>query len=257
MSEHAVFGAYAGFYDALYADKDYEAECDFLEAVFAECGVGPGASVLDLGCGTGGHVVPLARRGYDVTGVDRSASMVDRAQSKAGEADTLAGFVIADIRALELGRTFDAVISMFAVVSYQLTDADVSSVFSSARRHLATGGVFVFDVWHGPAVLTQRPEVKTKTVAAPGGDEITRTAHPTLDEDARTVEVVYDVVRTSAGVVVEHTSEAHIVRYFFADELRALLSEAGFGDITIGPFGEPDREPTVDDWNISVVARAL
>lgn len=256
MSEHAVFGAYAGFYDALYADKDYESECDFLEQVFAQHGMTPGGSVLDLGCGTGGHVVPLALRGYVMTGVDRSSAMVDRAMIKAGEAGVAAEFVVSDIRTLDLGRTFDAVISMFAVVSYQLTDADAAAVFTTARRHLRSGGVFVFDVWHGPAVLTQRPGVKTKTVGAPGGDEITRVARPTLDEDARTVEVAYEVMRTSAGVVVEHTTEAHTVRYFFANELRELLAGAGFGDIAISPFGELDREPTEEDWNISVVARA-
>ena len=257
MSDQAVFGAYAGFYDALYADKDYAAECDFLEEVFASQGIGTGASVLDLGCGTGGHVVPLSVRGYAMTGVDLSAAMIDQAAAKVAESGVGADLAVGDIRTLELGRTYDAVISMFAVVSYQLTDADAAAVFATARRHLTAGGVFVFDVWHGPAVLAQRPEVKTKTVATSGGDTITRVARPTLDETARTVEVAYDVTRTSGGVVVERTAEAHTVRYFFADELRRLLDEAGFGDVTIGPFGELGREPTEEDWNISVVARVL
>lgn len=256
MSEQTVFGAYAGFYDTLYADKDYEAECDFLEQVFGPRGVATGASVLDLGCGTGGHVVPLALRGYAMTGVDRSAAMIDRAAAKVAEEGVGADLVVGDIRTVAFERVFDAVISMFAVVSYQLTDADAAAVFATARRHLRPGGVFVFDVWHGPAVLSQRPEVKTKTVAAADGDEITRVARPTLDEAARTVEVAYDVTRTSAGVVVERTAEAHVVRYFFADELRALLREAGFGGVTVGPFGDMSREPTEEDWNISVVARA-
>ena len=257
MSDHAVFGAYAGFYDALYADKDYEVECDFLEEVLASHGIARGASVLDLGCGTGGHVVPLALRGYEMTGVDRSAAMIDRAAAKVLESGTGADLVVGDIRASDLGRTFDAVISMFAVVSYQLADADAAAVFATARRHLRPGGVFIFDVWHGPAVLTQRPEVKTKVVTTAEGDEITRVARPSLDEGARTVEVAYDVTRTSGGVVVERTTEVHTVRYFFAEELCSLLNGAGFGDITIGPFGEPDCEPTEEDWNISVVTRAL
>src|SRR5207248_11417549 len=68
-----VFGPqYAEAYDTLYRDKDYSAECDAIEHVFRLYGIGPVRRVLDLGCGTGGHAVPLAERGYEVVGVDRS-----------------------------------------------------------------------------------------------------------------------------------------------------------------------------------------
>ena len=72
-----VFGAeYAGAYDAIYAEKDYEAEVDLIERAAARFGDDAAASVLDLGCGTGGHAIPLARRGHRVTGVDRSPAML-------------------------------------------------------------------------------------------------------------------------------------------------------------------------------------
>src|SRR5260370_19420094 len=76
-----VFGAdYANAYDVLYQDKDYASECDLIERVFAEYAAGRRVKgVLDLGCGTGGHAVPLAERGYEVVGVDRSAEMLRHA----------------------------------------------------------------------------------------------------------------------------------------------------------------------------------
>ena len=68
-----VFGRdYAAAYDGLYQDKDYRAECELIERVFNLYGQGPVRRVLDLGCGTGGHAVVLAARGFDVLGVDRS-----------------------------------------------------------------------------------------------------------------------------------------------------------------------------------------
>src|SRR5690349_22945696 len=78
-----VFGReYAGSYDTLYHDKDYAGECDLIEHVFRVYGDGRVSSVLDLGCGTGNHALPMARRGYEVVGVERSASMLSRARQK-------------------------------------------------------------------------------------------------------------------------------------------------------------------------------
>lgn len=72
-----VFGpGYASVYDLLYQDKDYAGECDLLTRLFADFGASPIGSVLDLGCGTGGHAMPLARRGFRVTGVDAAPAML-------------------------------------------------------------------------------------------------------------------------------------------------------------------------------------
>lgn len=252
-----VFGRYAGFYDALYADKDYEAECDFLESVFAENGVGPGSSILDLGSGTGGHAIPLARRGFEVVGVDRSAEMAGRASAKALDAGVCVDFVVGDVRDEALGRTFDAVVSMFAVVGYQIANDDLSRMFGNVRRHLEPGGLFVFDGWFGPAVLVERPEVKIKTVVDPAGDVITRVARPTLDVVAQTVEVAYEVTRESGGEVVEVTSESHKMRFLFAQEMALLLQSAGLELVALGPFMDLSRPPGVTDWNFSAVARGV
>jgi len=138
---------------SLYKDKDYEAECDFLEQIFSRCAKYPIRTILDLGCGTGGHALPLARRGYEVTGVDLSEHMLERARQKAAEAGLAISFHQGDIRILDLGCTFDVVVAMFAVISYQTSNEDLAAAFRSARRHLKPGGLFVFDCWFGPAVL--------------------------------------------------------------------------------------------------------
>jgi len=118
-----VFGSYAQFYDALYQDKDYEAECDFLEAIFKQHAKGSINNILDLGCGTGSHIIPLAQQGYLVTGVDQSENMLSAAQIKANaRCSTInkPAFHQADIWDFNLHQSFDAVISMFAVISYSI-----------------------------------------------------------------------------------------------------------------------------------------
>jgi predicted TPR repeat methyltransferase len=85
MSDQVFGQVYANQYDFLYSDKDYEGECDLLEEISRRYGDGSVCTILDLGCGTGIHAIRLARRGYEVTGVDRSAEMLAKAERKAAE----------------------------------------------------------------------------------------------------------------------------------------------------------------------------
>jgi SAM-dependent methyltransferase len=244
------FGAaYADAYDAVYGDKDYEAEVDLLERLFARHGVGPVRSVLDLGCGTGNHAIPLARRGYAVLGVDRSEAMLAHARGR-GEVE----FVQGDLRHVDLGRTFDAALMMFAVLGYQLANADVLAALGTARRHLAPGGLLVFDVWYGPAVLAERPAPRLKVVDLANG-QLLRVAEGTLDVRHQTCAVRYRVWRLEEGRVAAETREQHTVRYFFPLELELLLQTAGFELARLGAFPDVDREPDESTWNVGVVAR--
>ena len=81
-----VFGTYGEYYDIFYDDKDYEQECDFVQKIFKKYSSSPVKSILDAGCGTGGHSIPLALRGYEVTGIDASPVMIKKARQKAKEA---------------------------------------------------------------------------------------------------------------------------------------------------------------------------
>ena len=125
----SVFGKYSRYYDLLYRDKDYAAEAEFVRGMLQKHR--PDAhSLLDLGCGTGRHAALLARAGYTVTGVDRSQEMLEVARSQ----DALPGldFVRGDLRGIRLGRKFDVVLSLFHVMSYQTSNADLDATFATA-----------------------------------------------------------------------------------------------------------------------------
>lgn len=78
------FGAYSRYYDLLYATKDYAKEAAYISGIVKRHG--PGArTLLDLGCGTGVHSCAFARAGYQVVGVDRSETMLERARERAAK----------------------------------------------------------------------------------------------------------------------------------------------------------------------------
>ena len=249
---------YADCYDALYLDKDYEAECDLIARVLRTYASNKIASILDLGCGTGRHAFPLARRGFEVVGVDRSEFMLDQARSKAAGPGELLScrFHHSDIRSADLGQEFDAVLLMFAVLGYQVANADVRATLHTARRHLRPGGILLFDIWYGPAVLTQRPSDRVKIIPS-GSGKIVRTSSSTLETKRHSCTVRYHVWKIAGERLLSETEEEHTVRYFFPMELSLFLELTGFAPIRIGAFPEFDRDPDEQTWNVLCAARAL
>lgn len=77
-----VFDRYASYYNLFYRDKNYAAEVEYVDALIKKYAVGETVTMLDLGCGTGGHAVLLAQKGYHVAGVDRSDTMLAIADEK-------------------------------------------------------------------------------------------------------------------------------------------------------------------------------
>jgi SAM-dependent methyltransferase len=247
------FGKYSAYYDLLYADKDYAAEADYVART-----LGSARSVLELGSGTGRHGRLLASRGFDVLGVELSAEMAAEAEREGRLAGppSAGSFAceVGDLRSFRAGRTFDAVISLFHVISYQTGNDDLAAAFETGAAHLAPGGVFLFDVWHGPAVLTQQPTVRTKE-AADGGRRVRRTATPTLDTNLSTVRVDYEVAceDLSTGETARF-GEAHLMRYLFPTEIGLLAAAGGFEQLAAEEF-LTGRPPSPDTWGVAYLLR--
>jgi SAM-dependent methyltransferase len=247
---------YSNFYDRFYREKDYDYECDLIEEVFRLYDTRP-RSILDLGCGTGSHALILARRGYQVTGVDHSPHMLEAAGRKARAENLEITFLQQDISALTLDRetSFDAVISMFAVIGYVAENAQLEQTFANLRKHLVPGGVFLFDCWYGPAVLTQRPETRVHTYTGNQNHRLIRIVTPEPDTLKQVVAVNYRVLEIEGDRVLNETSETHRMRYFFPMEIRYFLEKAGFTYIQLYPFGDMGRKLTSGDWNMLAAAR--
>jgi SAM-dependent methyltransferase len=254
----SVFGAaYADCYDILYRAKDYAGEVDLVERLLTRHGAGGPRDILDLGCGTGSHALPLAARGHRVTGVDRSPGMLAQARAKAA-ALSLAHppeFVEGDVRGFDLGRGFDVALMMFMVLGYQYENADLVAALANLRKHLAPKGLFVFDVWNGLAVLAQRPGERT-VEARDGETRIVRRTHTRLDAMAQLCHVHFDIERTE-GTGTATWDETHTMRFFFPQELDLLMRCNGMRLLELARFPEGEGPPDENAWNVVGVAQAV
>ena len=253
----SVFGGYAKYYDLLYRDKDYSAEVDFVYSIINQyC---PNVeTVLELGCGTGGHATSLAKKGLRIHGVDVSETMLDMAKDRHGEMPekerAQLTFQKGDARSLHLGKKFDVVLSLFHVVSYQTSNEDVLNTFKTAKEHLREGGIFLFDFWYGPGVLTERPEPREKKLSGEG-IEVMRHAEPVMHANDNVVDVNYSIKVTELGTAkTESFSECHRMRYFFQPEIEYFLENAGLQLVNSGEW-MTGGEPGFNSWAVYCVAR--
>jgi len=251
-----VFGKYSSYYNLLYKDKDYAGEVEYVHGLIQK--YSPGAtSILDLGCGTGRHDFLLAEKGYSVVGVDQSEEMLAIASSQLStlnpQPSTLR-LAQGDVRNVRLNKTFDVVISLFHVMSYQTTNEDLNAAFETAKVHLKKDGIFIFDCWYGPAVLTDRPTVRAKRLE----DEdifVTRIAEPVMHPNENIVDVNYHVfIRDKASDRVDEIKESHRMRYLFKPEIGRMLKLEGLELIRCEEWMS-GKEPGFDTWGVSFVVR--
>lgn len=144
-----IYGLLASVYDEINNEIDYGAWADFIEKIIKkEYKVGQPELVLDLGCGTGRMTVELARRGYDMTGVDNSPEMLEVAREyaiDAGVGDKML-WLLQDMREFELYGTVDVTVSCLDCINHLTRSSDVRRCFDLVHNYLVPDGLFIFDV---------------------------------------------------------------------------------------------------------------
>jgi len=256
------FRDYATYYDLVNRGKDYATECGFITSLLcSDRALDRG--MLELGCGTGGHAIQFANQGIPVQGIDISEEMLRIAMSRstAATAAATAGatalcFEQGDARSYRAGRKFDAVLSLFHVVSYQTANQDLADTFETARVHLDPGGRFMFDFWYGPAVLSDRPRIVERVVAS-DDVEVNRRTTPTMRVNDNCVDVHFDITVTSKSSRESVSfAEDHHMRYLFLPELRHMLGRAGFSNIEFRRWLSSE-EPSDTGWYACCIAEAI
>jgi SAM-dependent methyltransferase len=224
-----MFRHTASVYDLLYeaGGKDYAAEATVLHALVQDRS--PGASsLLDVACGTGGHLVHL-RRWYEVAGVDLDPGMLDEARRRLpGEQ-----LVEADMRSFRLERKFDAVLCLFSSIGYMTSTRDLDRAVSTMVSHLRPGGVFVVDGWLRPDAWRQDAPIFVQT-ASDDTMTVARLSRGRRDGNKTTLEM-HHLLGSPDGI--EHVVDMHELTLFEPHQYEESLHNAGL--VAIEPMQSP------------------
>jgi SAM-dependent methyltransferase len=207
-------------------------------AFYVDAAKESGGSVLEIGCGTGRILIPTARAGINIVGLDASPSMLaecrNRLTNESAEVQSHAELVTADMRGFDLGRTFKLATIPFRPFQHLITVDDQLSCLRSIHRHLADGGELIFDLFN-PSLeaLANRPlgEVfaDEPEFVVPDGRRVVRrhriAAHDRFAQ-VNEVELLYDITHPNGRQ--ERLVHAFQMRYLFRFEAEHLLVRAGF-----------------------------
>jgi len=230
----------------------YEARRDV--ALYVGLAMERGGRVLEVGCGTGRVLIPIARAGLEIDGIDESQRMIDRCASRvASESPDVQRRVRlhrVDARNFDLGQKYDLVIAPFRVVQHLITIDDQLAFLASAARHLAPGGSLVFDVFNpnfqALVAVDGTEKEDTPPTPLPDGRSFRRAARVKRvrwADQVSEVEITYYVTEQS-GEKAERFVQAFDMRWYLKAELVHLLARAGFRVQSI--YGDLDRSPFTD-----------
>jgi len=212
-------------------DTDYSKWVDYIEAVFRRYGAKP-RTIADLACGTGSITALLARRGYDVTGVDISGDMLDAAREKSMKMGLKIPYVCQDMRRLTLHRPVDAITCMCDGINYLSRMEDLDSALDSISRNLKPGGLLFFDI----SSYFKLSSILGSKVMADPGEDISMIWINRFDgkEKLLTMELTFFVKK---GAQYTRFDEIHVQRAYLEEEIREALERHGFTGIeSFGPF---------------------
>lgn len=249
MSDN-VFKSYSRYYDLLYKEKDYLAEVDYIHQILKNNNIFNG-ELLEFGSGTGKHGCILASRDYKIHGIELSSDMI-------AVSEKASGFTCqqGDISKIRMNKFYDAVLSLFHVISYQVTNFQLLEVFSNANRHLKPGGIFVFDFWYSPAVNSQIPETRIRRFKN-DEVEITRIGEPSIYCNDNRVDVNYTIFEKEllTGEVFT-VQECHPMRHFSLPEIDLISKFLGFERVSAEEF-LTGNTPNENSWGVCVVLKKV
>ena len=256
MKTNKIFDQYSFFYDLIYKNKDYGSEVRFIDKVIKKYLRKKNKKILSLGCGTCNHDILLAKKGYEITGVDLSSSMLDIARIKIEKAhlSTKVKLINSDIRTMSIDTEHDLAIALFNIVGYQTTNKDIGEMLQSVSKVIQSKGLFLFDCWYMPAVLSDKPTDRIKEVRV-GKSELIRLTQSTLNQSLNTIDIKFHVIETQNGMIKNDVEEVHSMRYWSLPELEMHLNTNGFDMIHVCKFLDLISAPDDKEWNIFVIAR--
>lgn len=215
------FNDIAPYYDNLMDQVPYRMWVGYLLLLWSQQGVKP-LTVLDVCCGTGNVSDLMEDEGYQVTGFDLSAQMIEKAKSKAAQSGSLVEYLVADATAFDFKTKFDAAYSFFDSLNYITTAEGFRSAVFQVAKHLKPGGSFIFD-------LNTRYAFDQRMFDQQSLRKDAKLRYRWRgDWDPETLQIAVKMKFWADG---KEFIEVHRQRAHPDEEVRAVLADAGFIDV--------------------------
>lgn len=241
---------FAQVYDLFMNDVPYEAWTEYLVSLLKEHGVEEGL-VLELGCGTGSVTELLAKRGYDMIGIDNSMDMLEIAMEKKVVSGHDILYLLQDMREFELYGTVAAIVSICDSVNYITEDEDLLEVFRLVNNYLDPGGIFIFDL----NTIYKYREIMGERTIAENREEGSFIWDNYYDEEEQINE--YDLaifIPEDEDGLYRKYEEVHYQRGYELERIKELLEEAGLA--FVAAYDAFTKEPPKEDSErIYVIAK--
>ncbi len=216
-----MYNDFAEVYDKL-QDADYEQFVDYYERIFKKFNKSP-KLVLDLACGTGNITIPMAKRGYDMIGLDLSCEMLNIARNKAADKNLDILFLNQDMCEMELYGTVDAIVCALDGLNYITDTEDMKEVFRLAENYLNPGGIMVFDL----NTEYKLREILGENTFVSEEDDIYYVWRSEFCEDTKVCEFELNFFCRQPDGSYERFDELQAERAYSEKEIRQFAKEAG------------------------------
>jgi len=221
-----IYEKFAEYYDMIYGRKEYQKESDVIERIIAKSCTRRPTNILDIGCGTGSHAIALSKRGFNVTGIDFSPRMIEKAKKNAAAQKSKARFVVQDMRKIKLHKRFDCAICMFGGFGYILTYDGLASLFKGLRQHLVEKGLFIYEFWNiggiKPSPYQTWLRTREKKVT------LYRLSESSFQPSTNTLRIDMHFIVLHDAKLVESFDETHTLRCYTLPEMNHYLVNNGF-----------------------------
>lgn len=242
------YGAFAEYYDSLTSNVSYDETAKYVADILSENGIKKGI-LLDLACGTGTMSVQMAKRGYEVIGIDNSPEMLSEAREKAYEAKEDILFLCQDMCDIDLYGTVECTICLLDSLNHLESEEELLAAFKGVLLFTVPGGLLIFDV----NTQYKHKYVLGNNTFVYDNDDVYCVWQNEYDDESKTVEIFLDFFEEENGLY--RRSSEYFTECAFSDEtIRRLLKEAGFSNVKA--YGELSRNaPSETEERIFYVAR--
>lgn len=221
--------AYSGFaevYDFLMRDVDYNGWVNYIEKIFRKKNFNP-HTILEIACGTGNITNKLAKRGYDVVGIDKSTEMLTFAKNKAYDLGADVKYLNQDMRELDYNKNVDSILCLCDGINYILEKQELMTVLKKVYSLLKEGGLFIFDI----SSYYKLSQILGSNIYAENFENVSYIWENYFDEEESICELNLTIFKRK-NKLFERYQECHYQRAYKTEEILNALKKSGFKNIS-------------------------